>query len=109
MENLEAICDNIAMAIDDVDGNLKQDQINVLIAEALDPTSYTRQEFDEMFENIKGWNVFQYASESTDKANWATINGLLDDDDVMILESDDVAEFTFEDLGITVMTENETY
>ncbi len=109
MENLEAICDNISMAIDDVDGNLKQNQINVIIAEALDPTTYTRQEFDEMFENIKGWDVFQYADESIEKANWATENGLLDDDDVMILESDDVAEVTFEDLGINVMAENEAY
>ena len=109
MENLETVCDNIAVAIDDVDGDLKRDRIDILISEALEPTEYTRQEFDEMFDNIYRCDVLQYADNATDDATWAADNGLLDSDDTMILESDDVAEDTFEDLGITVMTDDEAY
>lgn len=109
MEKLEAICDHIAQAISDVDGNLKRDQIDVLICEDLEPTEYTRQEFDEMFDNIYRCTVLEYVDNATDDASWAAENGLLDDDDVMIIEQDDVAEITLEDLGITVVAQDEIY
>ena len=109
MENLEAVCDHIAEAISDVDGDLKRAQIDVLITEALEPTEYTRQDFDEMFENIYRCSVLEYADNATDDASWAADNGLLDDDDVIIIEQDDVAEISLEDLGITVVTEDEMF
>lgn len=110
MENLEAIVDNIAQAISDVDGNLKRAQIDVLISEALESSNYDRQQFDEMFDNIYRCDVIQYADNATDDATWATDNGLLDDDDdIMIIEQDDIREITFEDLGMSVVAEDEIY
>ena len=81
METLERICDNVAFAIDDVDGNLSPEQIDVLVLEAIVDTDYTREQFNDEFESMYCCDVLQYAINAVDDATWAGDNGLLDDGD----------------------------
>jgi len=108
MEKLETVCDDIAFAIDDVDGALTREQIEVLVSEALEPTEYNREQFDEMFENIYRCDVQTYASNATDDANWATENGLLDSYE-LLFDPEELEDIDPVDLGITVVTDDEFY
>lgn len=86
-EMLEAACDNVAFAIDDLDGNLVSTQINKLVDEALSTLEHSREEFDEMFTNIYLCDVFQYAVNAEDDAKWA-----VEDSDVEVKPVEDLDE-----------------
>lgn len=109
MEKLERICDNVAFAIDDVDGNLSLDQIEILLSEILEPTEYNREQFDEIFQNVYQCDIKHYVSNAVDDADWATKNGLYDSSDDLILDSEEIVEIDPTDLGITVMSDDEIY
>ena len=102
MEDLEAICDTVAIAIDDANGDLKKDEITDLVVVGLGPTSYSREQFDEMFGNIYCCGIYEYSRNAADDANWVSEQGLLVDEGL-----DDVStEANPEDFGLSIETED---
>jgi len=104
MQTLESICDDVAFAIDDVDGNLQRDQIDILVSEAIADTDYTREQFNDEFEHMYCCDVLQYAVNAIDDASWATDHGILDND---FAEFEHPADVNPETLGIMVEPEDE--
>lgn len=102
MEVLETVCDTVAIAIDDANGDLQKDEINDLVVVGLGPTTYSREQFDEMFGNIYCCGIYEYASNAADDANWASEQGLLIDEEL----DETLSEVDPEDLGLSIETED---
>lgn len=103
MELLEAACDNVAFALDDVRGKADRDAIDKMVADALASTNYGREHFDEMFKNIFLCDAYQYALNSADDDRWDEENGLVDADD----EFNDITAQEADALGVDVVSDND--
>ncbi len=74
-EHLEAACDAVANAIDDMQGGVNSQTMDMMIDGALDATDFSRHEFLEMFSNLYQCDPYQYAKNAADDAAWENENG----------------------------------
>lgn len=103
MELLEAACDNVAFALDDVRGKADRAEVDKMVADALASNNYNREKFDKAFKNIYLCDVYQYAQNSADDARWADENELADvDEDFNNLTSQEADAF-----GVDVVNDND--
>lgn len=104
METLEAACDTVAFAIDDLDGKIETEALDMMIDEALTPINYDRGAFDEMFQNIYLCDVSTYVLNASSDAKWATTNNLVD-----TLDEDftDITAGEADALGVDVVSEDD--
>lgn len=103
METLEAACDTVAFAIDDVDGKVEAEALDMMIDEALTPINYDRPSFDEMFQNIYLCDVGTYVLNASSDAKWAAEN-------VVDTLDEDFTDITAEEadaLGVDVVSDND--
>ena len=103
MELLEAACDNVAFALDDIRGKADRAEVDKMVADALASNNYDREQFDETFKNIFLCDVYQYALNSADDARWADENELVDDDG----DFNDITSQEADALGVDVVSDND--
>ncbi len=103
MELLEAACDNVAFALDDVGGKADHAAIDKMVDEALASNNYGREHFDETFKIIYKCDVHQYALNSADDARWADENELADADE----DFNDITSQEADALGVNVVSDND--
>lgn len=74
-EFLEEACDNLANAIDKLDGEASLNWIAFTINELLSELEFSTQELLEMFENLYQCNPHQYAQNAVNDAAWVAEHG----------------------------------
>lgn len=74
-EFLEEACDNLANAIDKLDGEASLNWIAFTINELLSELEFSTQELLEMFENLYQCNPHQYAQNTVNDAVWVAEHG----------------------------------
>lgn len=74
-EFLEEACDNLANAIDKLDGEVTINWIAFTINELLSELEFSTQELLEMFENLYQCNPHQYAQNTVNDAAWVAEHG----------------------------------
>lgn len=74
-ELLEEACDNVANAIDKIDGEVTPNWIIFTIDKSLSELEFPTDEFLEMFENIYLCSPTQYAQNVADDAAWVAEHG----------------------------------
>lgn len=104
METLEAACDTVAFAIDDVEGKIETEALDMMIEEALTPINYDREAFDEMFQNIYLCDVATYALNASSDAKWAAAHDVMDIDE----DFEDITAEEADALGLETVSDNES-
>ena len=104
METLEAACDTVAFAIDDVEGKIETEALDMMIEEALTPINYDRASFNEMFQNIYLCDVATYILNASSDAKWAAAHDVMDIDE----DFEDITAEEADALGLETVSDNDS-
>lgn len=88
--HIENCCDGLAFDIDEKEGNISDDVINIAINKATKEADIDREEFLKTFNRLYECNPFVYAKNERDDARDAKLNGGYSETEVLEPDVDDI-------------------
>lgn len=106
-EKIEECCDALAFDLDDKEGNISDDEVNVAIDVAVIEAGVDREAFLKVFQDLYACNPFVYTENARDDARDAKLHNRIE---APILEPiDDIDEFDPHIEGLVPLSEEDLW